>query len=350
MENHLVIGLMSGTSLDGLDIALCSFHYQDNNWSFKILDTKTQRYPDYWLNQLASIHNAGAEDLTRLHFEYGHFLGEQVKSFIKRTGQKPDFIASHGHTIFHRPEKEYTLQIGDGNAIAAVTGLPVVFDFRSKDVALGGQGAPLVPIGDKLLFPGYDSCINLGGIANISYESNNQRIAFDICPANQVLNSLSNQLEEPFDNNGEMASEGNLNLELFERLNALGYYESKPPKSLGKEWVDENIYPLLNLFSIPIKDKLRTFTEHIALQITNIINANRGKVLITGGGAYNDFLIERIKASTSCQIEIPNNELIEFKEAMVFAFLGVLRKRNEINCLSSVTGASRNSCSGTLSI
>ncbi len=348
MEDYLVIGLMSGTSLDGLDIALCSFHYQDNEWSFEILDTETRKYTDYWLKKLTSIHEAKAEELSELHFEYGHFLGEQVNSFIKKAAQKPDFIASHGHTIFHRPEKKHTLQIGDGNAIAAVTGLPVVFDFRSKDVALGGQGAPLAPIGDRLLFPGYDSCINLGGIANISFESNHQRIAFDICPVNQVLNSLSNEMGKAFDNKGEMASQGNIDFDLLIALNEFNYYKSKPPKSLGKEWVDENIFPLLDLFSIPIKDKLRTFTEHIAAQITNTIDKRHGKVLITGGGAYNDFLIERITANTSCQIEIPNNELIEFKEAMVFAFLGVLRIRNEINCLSSVTGASCDSCSGTL--
>jgi anhydro-N-acetylmuramic acid kinase len=346
MESYLVIGLMSGTSLDGLDIALCKFQFQDNKWSFEILETETRKYSDYWLGKLTSIHKAEAEELTKLHFEYGHFLGEQVNSFIGRTGQKPEFIASHGHTIFHQPEKRYTLQIGDGNAIATQTGLPVVFDFRSMDVSLGGQGAPLVPIGDRLLFPEYDSCINLGGIANISFESNNQRIAFDICPVNQVLNSLSIELGKAFDNKGEMASEGNLNSDLLAKLNQLNYYKSKPPKSLGKEWVDENIPPLLDSFSIPLKDKLRTFTKHIALQITNTIDNNPGKVLITGGGAYNDFLIEKIKASTSCEITLPNNELIEFKEAMIFAFLGVLRIRDEINCLSSVTGASRDSCSG----
>ena len=348
MDRYLVIGLMSGTSLDGLDIALCEFRYQDNKWSFEIQETETRNYSDYWLGKLTNIHNADAEELTRLHFEYGHFLGEQVNSFIKRIGQKPGFIASHGHTIFHQPEKKYTLQIGDGNAIAAKTGLPVVFDFRSIDVALGGQGAPLVPIGDRLLFPNYGSCINLGGIANISYESNKQRIAFDICPVNQVLNSLSTELGKAFDNKGEMASEGNLDHELLQGLNNLGYYKSTPPKSLGKEWVDENIFPLLDSFSIPLKDKLRTFTEHIALQIGDIVNKNAGKTLVTGGGAYNSFLIERIKANTSSEIVIPNDELIEFKEAMIFAFLGVLRIRDEINCLSSVTGASRDSCAGVV--
>lgn len=350
MENYLVIGLMSGTSLDGLDIALCNFQIVKNKWSFDILQAETRKYSKYWQNQLTTIHTAGSEELAKLNVNFGHFLGDEINSFIQKLELKPDFIASHGHTIFHQPNKRYTVQIGDGNAIASKTGLPVVFDFRSKDVALGGQGAPLVPIGDKLLFPQYDYCINLGGIANISFELDEQRLAFDICPVNQVLNFLSNELGKAFDHEGKIASQGNLNFELLDRLNSLGYYKSDPPKSLGKEWVDEHILPLLKSFSIPLKDKLRTFTEHIAEQTARVINTTDAKVLITGGGAYNSFLIDRIKEHTSSKIVIPDNILVEYKEAMIFALLGILRMRNEINCLSSVTGASKDSCSGLVII
>ncbi|MCD4790390.1 MAG: anhydro-N-acetylmuramic acid kinase [Bacteroidales bacterium] len=348
MESYKVIGLMSGTSLDGVDIAYCQFFF-DNKWKYEIIEAKTIEYSEKWIERLKNLHETNAETLALTHVEYGHYLGQITKDFIDRHDLSPDFISSHGHTVFHQPEKHFTLQIGDGSAISSESGFPVVFDFRSKDVALGGQGAPLVPIGDKLLFSEYEFCLNLGGIANISFEHEGQRIAFDICPVNLVLNYLANQAGEKFDKNGILASQGNINERLLQELNSLPFYIRKPPKSLGKEWVVAQILPLIKKCNINIKDKLRTYSEHIAMQISRAIKYySNGKNFITGGGARNVFLINRIKANSKHIVIIPDNRLIDYKEALIFAFLGVLRKRNEVNCLSSVTGARRDSSSGQI--
>lgn len=346
-QSYAVIGLMSGTSLDGADMAFCKFDY-DSYWTFKILKAETIPYTKEWNSKLKNLYVKSAIELASTNIEYGSYLGTIVKDFISRNHLSVDFIASHGHTIFHQPQNKLTLQIGDGNSIAAQTVLPVVYDFRSKDVSLGGQGAPLVPIGDKLLFNDYDYCINLGGIANISFDQNGKRIAFDICPANQVLNFLSNESGKPFDDKGQLASGGLIDASLLNTLNSLDFYSKPTPKSLGREWVEEVNHPILNQSKAKTEDKLRTFTEHIAIQITTIINQKTGKILITGGGAHNDFLIERIQSLTKSQIIIPSPKLIDYKEAMIFAFLGTLRMRNEINCLSSVTGATRDSSSGII--
>ena len=347
MKKYKVIGLMSGTSLDGVDIAFCKFVF-DNNWQFEIIHAETIEYPGEWFDRLTKLPEANAESRTLTNVEYGHYLGKITKDFIDRNKITPEFISSHGHTIFHQPEKHFTLQIGDGASIAAETGLPVVYDFRSLDVARGGQGAPLVPVGDKLLFSEYRYCLNLGGIANISFDDKGKRIAFDICPVNQVINYLSNECGKDFDDKGIIASTGKLNPELLDILNDLEYYSQLPPKSLGKEWVEEYIFPILKSFSIPVEDKLRTFSEHIAQQISKILKTGNGKLLITGGGAYNDFLIRRIRYYTKNEIVVPDKILIEYKEAMIFAFLGVLNIRGEVNCLRSVTGAREDSIGGVV--
>jgi len=281
--------------------------------------------------------------------EYGKYIGQQVLNFIEANKFKPDFIASHGHTIFHKPDEQLTLQIGDGNTIAAITGYPVVFDFRSLDVSLGGQGAPLVPIGDKLLFGEYDFCLNLGGFANISFEKNNQRMAFDICPVNFVLNHLAEKEHKSFDTDGELAKSGKVNPELLNELNLLAYYKLSSPKSLGREWVEEKVFPLLEKYNLSNIDLISTFTEHVAIQIARVIKNEKGNsLIITGGGAYNKYLIDRIKHHSNIRVLIPEALLVEYKEALVFAFLGLLRLRGEVNCLSSVTGASRDSSTGVL--
>ncbi len=346
---YKVIGLMSGTSLDGLDIAYCTFELTDGNrWIYKILNAETIKYEDIWIKRLSSAENSSAYDISLLNVEYGEFLGLQTKNFIKKYNLKPDFISSHGHTIVHQPSKGLTLQIGSGSTIAAAANCDVINDFRVMDVALGGQGAPLVPIGDRFLFAEYDCCINLGGFANISFEKENHRIAFDICPVNIVLNYLTQQLGLAYDDGGRFAREGNLNEELFNQLQQLSYYQQNFPKSLGKEWVLTHIIPILNDFNISINDKLRTFAEHISSQIINAINSNQSnKVLLTGGGTYNTFLINCLKKNSNHNYIIPEREIIDFKEALIFAFLGVLRLRGEINCLKSVTGAKKDSCGGS---
>jgi anhydro-N-acetylmuramic acid kinase len=346
-----VIGLMSGTSLDGLDIAFCRFSVDNNTWKYEILNTQTIPYSEHWKQRILSLETADALSFQQTNVDYGHYLGGLVSDFIVRHSIKADFVASHGHTIFHQPEKKLTVQIGAGSAIASRCNLPVVCDFRTLDVALGGQGAPLVPIGDKLLFAEYDFCLNLGGFANVSYQHNRERIAYDICPVNIVMNAIAEKNGKAFDENGAMAKEGMLSGYLLNEFNQIGFYKMimDSPKSLGKEWVIKNINPLIEQYEISDEDLLRTFCEHIAFQIGKALKSKpKGKILATGGGAYNQFLMECIKQQTEHEIIIPDNKTIEYKEALIFAFLGVLRMRNEVNCLKSVTGATRDNCGGSI--
>ncbi len=342
-----VIGAMSGTSLDGLDIAAVVFNYQNKKWSFEIIEAKTITYSEKWLWKLQNAPSLSGEKLTELHSEYGNLTGKRINEFIKETGFKPDLIASHGHTIFHQPEKHFTLQIGNGAEIAAVTKTTTVADFRTADVALGGQGAPLVPVGDKLLFNDFEYCLNLGGFANVSFEKENKIIAFDNCPANFALNFFAEKHGLTFDKGGELGKQGKINIELLNKLNDLEYYKQEAPKSLGREWMENEFFPVVNSLSVPDLDKMRTIYEHIAIQISKI-GLGSGKLLITGGGAFNTFLIERIKYHSSLQIVIPSKKIIDFKEALIFAFLGVLRIQNKINCYSSVTGAQKDSSVGVI--
>ena len=342
-----VIGLMSGTSLDGLDIAAVNFWMLNDKWSFEIVETETISYSKKRIEILQNAPSLSGEKLTQLHTEYGNFIGTKTNEFIIRTGFMPDLIASHGHTVFHQPAKSFTLQIGNGAEIAAVTKIKTVSDFRTTDIALGGQGAPLVPIGDKLLFSDYDYCLNLGGFANVSYDENKQRIAYDICPVNIILNYFATKKGLPYDRNGDLGKLGKINADLLEKLNCLDYYKQHPPKSLGREWIEQELFPVLNFSDISDQDKLRTIYEHIAIQISKI-TSDKSKLLISGGGAFNSYLIERINRHSSISVIVPDNVIINFKEALIFAFLGVLRLQNKINCLSSVTGAQRDSCCGAV--
>jgi anhydro-N-acetylmuramic acid kinase len=351
--HYKAIGVMSGTSLDGLDIAYCTFTEKNNNWSYRIEKAETIKYSTSWKKQLDNVGEKSALDLAKTNSDYGHYIGKEVYRFIKKYSLSPDFISSHGHTIFHQADKKITFQIGSGAAIAAECNLPVICDLRSMDVALGGQGAPLVPIGDHFLFSEYDYCLNLGGFANISYTHQKRRIAFDICPVNIVINELANQGGKEFDNKGSIAQKGKINTKLLKELNAIKFYhqEKSGPKSLGKEWVIKSFYPILSKYKISLSDKLRTITEHIALKIaeaTNYKQTAKNRLLITGGGVYNDFLLERISAHIDHKIIIPDKKTIEFKEALIFAFLGVLRVSEEVNCLRSVTGALKNNVGGAI--
>lgn len=344
-----VIGMMSGTSLDGLDIACCSFSSFGDKWMYKIESAVTLPYTMEWKTRLAGVENGTAVDLALTDSEFGHYLGEQAKKFIRTHHLRPDFIASHGHTIFHQPHRRMTFQIGSGAAIAAQTGLPVVCDFRTLDVALGGQGAPLVPIGDRHLFGDHTYCLNLGGFANISYESNRRRVAFDVCPANIVLNRLAGQAGMEFDRDGLLAASGSLDHGLLKRLDLLPYYAQKPPKSLGKEWVLSEVLPILDTSSIPLKDQLDTFCHHIAGQVAAACDRKRkGTLFVTGGGAFNPFLMKLIREKTNHEVIIPDDRTVAFKEALVFAFLGVLRIQGQPNTLRSVTGAARDTIGGAV--
>ena len=348
MESKNIIGIMSGTSLDGLDIALCNFRKNDN-WFYEIIEAITIPYSDEWISKLSNADSLSGIDLLKLDKEFGRYIGESVNEFIKNTDTQVDLIASHGHTVFHQPEQKITLQIGDGNEIASTTGITTISDFRSLDVALGGQGAPLVPIGDELLFSDFDYCINIGGFANISFKENSKRLAYDICPANIILNTFAQKLGKSYDKDGELGKTGKINIELLQELNNVDYYTRSYPKSLGKEWLNKIFTPVLKNSDISLNDKFRTLYEHIAQQISLAINSsNNPKVLITGGGAYNKFLIDLIKQKSNANINIPEKQLIEYKEALIFAFLGFLRFNNQVNCLSSVTGATKDSSGGVI--
>ncbi|MCQ2302344.1 MAG: anhydro-N-acetylmuramic acid kinase [Bacteroidales bacterium] len=347
MKESTAIGLMSGSSLDGLDIALVRFQYDGNNYDFSILDADTLPYSDEWKQQLADAFHKQPNELDTLDKAYGKYLGEQVKQFIASRHAKPDFVASHGHTIFHKPEQHYTLQIGDGQALANACGLTVVNDFRTEDVLKGGQGAPLVPIGDKLLFGDYDICLNIGGIANVSYDDQGKRMAYDICMANQALNYLANLEGLPYDKDGALARSGEMEITLLKKLNHDPYYGLFPPKSLGREFFETRQKDLLT--GLSTADMLATFTEHIALQIALAVSIlPKGKMLVTGGGAKNKFLIERIQARSYHQVVVPDTQIVDYKEALVFALLGLLRMEGRTNVLASVTGAPTDSCSGKI--
>ncbi|MFV0237713.1 MAG: anhydro-N-acetylmuramic acid kinase [Flavobacteriales bacterium] len=345
MKTYHAIGLMSGTSLDGLDMCYVKFIF-DKKWSFEILKAKTIDYNAVWKEKLANSTHISSEELMNLDVEFAHFLGHQAQRFIqKHQIQNLDIIASHGHTVFHQPHKGFTLQIGDGRWISKITNCPVVYDFRSQDVILGGQGAPLVPIGDELLFPEYDYCLNLGGFSNISFKENEKRIAYDIVPVNNVLNHLAKKKGFDYDVGGKLAKKGHIDQNLLKELNNLSFYTKKHPKSLGIEWVRKEINPILQNHVSTIENQMATLVEHSAFQIGQNIQKNK-KVLCTGGGTFNSFLMERIRYYCGNKVEIPSKNLINYKESLIFAFLGILRKEEKINILKSVTGASKNHSSG----
>ena len=347
MKTCHAIGLMSGSSLDGLDLAFVRFTYDESHYAYRIEAAETLPYPPYWHDQLANAFLSTPEKLVPLDKEYGAYLGTQVNTFINKHHLHPDFVASHGHTVFHRPELRYTLQIGDGQALADACGCTVVNDFRSEDVCKGGQGAPLVPIGDRLLFGGYDICLNIGGIANLSYESDGRRIAYDICIANQALNWLAQREGVAYDKDGLLARQGHVDPQLLEALNSHRFYLQAPPKSLGREFFETFQKGLLE--SRPTCDALATFVEHVALQIGQAIeHLPHGKMLVTGGGALNGYLVERIQCHTQHLVVVPDRMTVDYKEALIFALLGLLRIEERTNVLCSVTGAPTDSCSGKI--
>jgi anhydro-N-acetylmuramic acid kinase len=350
MQKYGVIGVMSGTSLDGLDIAYVEFYFENTKWHFKSGPYITVPYSEFWKNKLRGLKQSSALDYCQLHTKFGHFVGENVYNFISQNKLGPRLIASHGHTVFHQPENTFTSQLGDGSAIAVKTGVCVVSDFRSMDVARGGQGAPLVPLGDTLLFGDYPLRINMGGFSNISIGELDKLKAYDICPVNIVLNALAGRLGMVYDKHGQTAQNGCLLPRLLHQLNQLEFYKRSAPKSLGIEWVEREVFPLLSTF-YQTEDLLRTFTEHVAIQISKTIGPYAlpgDRVLFTGGGVYNSFLMERIDHHTKAYIEIPAADIIEMKEAIIFAFLGLLRYLGEENISALYTGASKNSISGAL--
>ena len=354
---YRVIGLMSGTSLDGLDMAYCELTYADDQWQFVIPVAETQPYDEAWQHTLAHITEVSGEELMLADQRLGAWMGQAVKKFMDKHALDPQLVAAHGHTVFHQPERSLTYQMGNGFALQAACQRPVVMNFRNYDVALGGQGAPLVPMGDRLLFGDYDACLNLGGIANVSAELHGQRVAYDIGVANMASNYFVQQTGQDYDNKGQLAASGAADQSLLREFNGLDYYGASYPKSLGYEWVRDYLIRPLETSSLPLPDRLATVTHHATQQIArNLQELTKDKgqsvarVLVTGGGAFNDYFMQCLRQYSGKVITyvIPDAQLVSFKEALVFALLGVLRIRDEVNCLSSVTGAAHDHSAGVV--
>jgi len=354
-NSYNVIGVMSGTSLDGIDICLCNFLFENEDWKFSIQNAETVFYDKSWVFRLSGAHGISDSELEQLDLDYTLYLSDIILGFISRNQiNNIDFISSHGHTIFHQPSKKITYQIGNRVELNELTNIPVVCDFRMQDVKLGGQGAPLVPIGDLLLFRDYSHCLNLGGFSNISVKSNNNNnnnnniVAYDICPVNIVLNKYSKLIGFDFDLDGKISKSGKINYNLLKLLNQIPFYNLTYPKSLGIEWVENKIFPLIDSHNLSVEDILRTFVEHIAIQISNNLKGVNMRILVTGGGVKNKFLMQRIKKISNHNFETISEKIINYKEALIFGFLGVLKIRNENNCLKSVTGACEDHSSGLI--
>lgn len=349
-ESYTVIGVMSGTSLDGVDLAHINFTVAKGKWQYQILESETVSYNDDWLNKLRTAVDFSKAELKQLNQDYTILLGNIIKDFIdKHKINHLDAVCSHGHTILHQPQNGFTLQIGNLKEIATIVGETIVCDFRVQDVKLGGQGAPLVPIGDRILFSDYDYCLNLGGFSNVSFEQEGKRIAFDISPVNTVLNFYANKLGLAYDDKGNIARSGETDMTLLEELDNLDYYQKPYPKSLGFEFVKTIVLPLMESYDLNIEDKMHTFVKHIAKQTAFALPDRRGNMLITGGGAYNTFLLDSMQDYLpELQLIVPDGKTLEYKEALIFALLGVLKLRKEINVLSSVTGAKKDHSSGSI--
>lgn len=341
-----MIGVMSGSSTDGMDLAWCRFSTDDTGWKYHVHKARTFPYDDAFRSRLSGAMNDSALEAARLHRDLGIRIGEACLELLD--GGTVDLIASHGHTLFHKPEEGLTAQIGCGARIAAITGTTTVCDFRTTDVALGGQGAPLVPLGEKLLFPDHKAFLNIGGICNIALHRPERVIGYDVCIGNQALNFLAAEAGLPYDANGELARSGKPDATLLDKLNALPFHHRTPPRSLGREWFDEQLRPLIADRSIPLPDRMRTIVEHIATQLASALKSAEGPVLVTGGGAHNGFLMEQLRSVAQVDVDIPAPEIVDFKEALIFALLGVLRLNGSPTALTSVTGASRDNVGGAV--
>lgn len=346
---HSGIGVMSGTSLDGIDLAWCTFERDGSGWRHRIERACTIPYEAGFRERLSQATALSALEYAQLDVELGKRIADAIREWVGES-DKPDFIASHGHTVFHQPDKGLTTQIGSGAVIAARTGITTVCDFRTLDVALGGQGAPLVPIGDELLFGQYGACLNLGGFSNISFRRGAARVAFDIAPCNMALNYLAQKVGQPYDADGALARGENLIPGLMAELENLTYYRQTAPKSLGKEWFESQFLPVLQAYepSYSIRDLLHTVTLHIARRISADTPDGTETMLVTGGGAHNGFLIQQLNQEWGGKITIPDTLTVNYKEALIFAFLGLLRLQGENNCLKSVTGAKCDNCGGAV--
>ena len=350
MEATNILGLMSGTSLDGLDIAICSFEEKDGQWSFEIGPAKTYKYTSEFRQRLIYASALKGRELFRLENQYSKMIAGFVQEFIEEFDVSAELIAAHGHTVFHEPREDLTFQMLDGSLLAESTRIPVVCDFRRGDIALGGQGAPLAPLGDELLFPKYSYCLNLGGIANVTDRNKGKRMAYDICPANMALNDIVKRVGKEYDEDGNMARQGKIHHETLRTLNSMDFYKRSAPKSMGRQYYLDYFRPILEKRALSVEDELRTVVEHVAMQVSAAVTEadDDDVMLATGGGALNKFLVECIREHLPCKLEIPDEKLVTFKESLLFAFFGKLRIQHRVNVLAEYTGASRNSSGGAI--
>ncbi len=348
MSEYFVIGLMSGSSLDGLDVCFARFECQaEENWNFEILSAECFDYTEDFQNKLRLLPGQSAYSLAEMHAEFSKVQAAFVNQFFEKypESKRANLIVSHGQTIFHQPKKSFTTQIGCGATLSALTGKTVVSDLRTFDIALGGQGAPMVPLGEKYLFGGYDSFLNIGGICNVSIHGRDGIRAFDVCPGNTLLNLLAVKQGQRYDDKGSIARSGSVNSELLHLLSQAEFYKIKGPKSLGTEHILELWWPLIEKFETSVEDKMATTVTHIAAETGKYLT---GKTLVTGGGAFNDFLVEKLRQYTKAEIIIPSGEIIEYKEALIIAFAGLKRVLGQNNFISSVTGAQRDNMGGAI--
>lgn len=354
MRTYKVIGVMSGTSMDGVDLAHCELTEQENGkWGYKINVAKTYEYNDLWRLRLSKLRNQNALNVYKTDRYYGEYIGELINEFIAANNLEVDLIGSHGHTIFHQPENNVTYQIGSPSAIAAVTDIPTVSNFRAMDVAKYGEGAPISGIGDQLLFSEFEMCVNLGGFANISTTVEGTPVAYDICPCNILLNRIAREFGKEFDENGEIANQGSIDYDLLSDLNSIDYYAQAYPKSLGREWINEHFWYRVRQSEASKEDRMKTLVDHIGQQIgQNIENlaadSSTARVYVTGGGAFNTTLIDHLKTHTDAEIIVPEPTVVDYKEALIFGLLAVLRVQNKTNILKSYTGAENDSIGGEL--
>jgi anhydro-N-acetylmuramic acid kinase len=355
MKLYKVIGIMSGSSMDGIDLAMCNITSDNGKYSFTIDQCHTYDYSETWRLRLSQIRKADSLAYAKTDVFYGHYLGQLVNQFIKENDLEADLVGSHGHTVFHYPEEMITRQVGDGASLSAICHLPVVTDFRSMDVAKKGQGAPLVAIGDQMFFNDYDFCLNLGGFANISGKIGEYRVSFDICPANILLNRVARDLDLEYDHNGEIASRGAINYGLLEQLNDIDYYAMPFPKSLNRDWINNELWQIVKEGEkLTPEDKMKTFVDHIGIQISKSIdylsakNPKGKRVLVTGGGAFNTILMDHIRTHSEAEFIVPDEKLVKYKEALIFALMAVMRLENKPNIIKTFTGAKSDSISGSL--
>lgn len=350
-KTYSLAGLMSGTSLDGLDICVAEFFFSNEQWNYKIVSTETLQYSEKWKKQLENAPHLSGLDLVILDREYGTLLGSELLQFLKNKKVTIDLVASHGHTVFHQIDKKLSFQIGHGAFVSAACGIKTISDFRSLDTAYGGQGAPLVPVAEKYLFPKRSCFLNIGGIANLSiHQEKSSIIGFDVCPANQVLNYICQKgFDKQYDEGGIIAASGLIIESLMHQLSELDFYSMPAPKSLGREFTEENILPLLDFEKYSCADLLHTYNHHIADQIHKSLMNYKGQMelLVTGGGAYNTFLMNLLKKK-GISIVDTSNDIIEYKEALCFCLLGLLRYLELPNVYSSVSGSQKDNSGGSI--